>query len=91
MRLTITPREPQAKPIEFWAPDNGGYVRIETDARPAGLGRQICRGGRFTGDTVWATDYDDFVRECRRWYRAARRRAEQNGWNVFEEIDRFVR
>jgi hypothetical protein len=73
MRLIIKPRAEGAAPLHFFCPDGGGYVRLESDDRPGTLGRQICYGGNLTGNTVTASDFADFARECRRWYRAARR------------------
>lgn len=38
--------------IDFWAPDGGGYVHVQTNKRPGCLGYQICKGGDFTGSTL---------------------------------------
>ncbi len=73
MRLTITPRDKTAEPAHFFCPDGGGYVRLETDKHEGTLGRQICYGGDLTGTAIRVDDEDEFKRECRRWYRAARR------------------
>jgi hypothetical protein len=69
MRLTITPR--MGAPLDFFCPDGGGYVRLESEGQPGTLGRQICYGGGFTGATVTAYSPEEFKRECRRWYRAS--------------------
>ena len=55
----------------FFVPDNGGYVRLESDGKSGTLGRQICDGGRFHGSTIMATA-DTHEAKCRRWYRAFR-------------------
>jgi len=75
MRLTITPRDKSAEPLDFFCPDGGGYVRLESAGCPGTLGRQICYGGRFTGNTIRADTEAAFHREARAWYRAARRYA----------------
>lgn len=36
----------------FFVPDNGGYVRLELDGKSGTLGRQICQGGGFMGNTL---------------------------------------
>jgi hypothetical protein len=76
MRLTIKSKTEietltgTEKPVfEFWAPTDGGYVRLETPGKSGTLGQQICDGGRFSGSTVSATP-ENFVRVCRSWYRA---------------------
>ena len=73
MELTINSRI-LGHDVQFWAPPSGGYIRSGHSA----LGQQICEGGRFTGNTLTCSDYEDFKRQCRRWYRAysARIRAE---------------
>ena len=75
MRLTIRAKTEietiygTEKPVfEFWAPDNGGYVRLESDGKSGTLGQQICDGGGFSGGTVSATP-ENFTRVCRSWYR----------------------
>lgn len=53
----------------FFVPDRGGYVRLEGQGRNTGtLGRQICYGGGFRGNTVTAT-VDTLEREARTWWR----------------------
>lgn len=73
MRMIIKPRAAGVAPLEFFCPDGGGYIRLETPGRPGTLGRQICRGGGLTGSTLSACGEADFKSECRKWYRAARR------------------
>lgn len=68
MRLTIKSKV-LAREFEFWAPDNGGYVRLEDGANHGTLGTQICYGGGFRGQTVSVDDKAEFERECRAWYR----------------------
>ncbi|WP_044109877.1 hypothetical protein [Mycobacterium canetti] len=67
MRMTIDSRIAGAR-YEFWAPDQGGYVRLEFGDRIGTLGSQICDGGGFTGSTIWSTPAS-FADDCRRWYR----------------------
>lgn len=67
MRLTIKSRVLE-ETFEFWMHDNGGYVYLETDGRPASTGHQICYGGDLLGDTITATPYS-FKDTCRKWYR----------------------
>jgi len=76
MRLTIKARSEietlagTEKPVfEFWAPDQGGYVHLESRGKSGTLGQQICHGGGFYGGTVRATP-ENFTRVCRSWYRA---------------------
>ncbi len=57
--------------MEFFVPDGGGYVRLESDGKPGTLGAQICYGGGFRGNTVTA-DKSTLEFEARRWYRAYR-------------------
>jgi hypothetical protein len=68
MRTTIKSRK-TGETFDFWAPDNGGYVRLESDGREGTLGYQICSGGGFTGSTISCTQ-DSFKTDCRRWYRS---------------------
>jgi hypothetical protein len=76
MRLTIKAKKEietltgTEKPVfKFWAPDNGGYVRLESDGKSGTLGQQICDGGGFSGSTVSCSPAN-FDRVCRSWYRA---------------------
>jgi hypothetical protein len=54
--------------ISFFMPNNGGYVRLESDAKPGTLGDQICEGGHFLGDTIFATE-KSFESICKKWHR----------------------
>ena len=66
-RFTIKTRNHGAK--SFFVPDNGGYVRLEdTGTNHGTLGRQICYGGGFYGNTVTA-DAGSLERKARRWWR----------------------
>lgn len=38
----------------FFVPDHGGYVRLETGTNHGTLGKQICYGGGFRGNTITA-------------------------------------
>lgn len=64
--------------LSFWAPEGGGYIRLERIGKPGTLGMQICERGGFSGNTLscgkgergfrslcckWARDY---VRNARR-------------------------
>jgi hypothetical protein len=70
-RITIKTRDNGN--MNFWVPDEGGYVRLETGCNHGSLGRQICKGGGFMGSTVTATPKTlEFT--VRRWYRAYRAR-----------------
>lgn len=69
MNLTIKSRKLN-RTFEFWAPPNGGYIRLESDDRPGTLGQQICAGGDFMGNAISCQTEDDFKKECRAWYRA---------------------
>lgn len=72
MRYTIKSRNEGL--FEFWAPSNGGYVRLESDGRPGTLGRQICDGGGFMGNTLSCSNRpSDFEAVCKKWYRQYRR------------------
>lgn len=57
--------------MEFWCPDNGGYVRLESGGKPGTLGKQICAGGSFSGNTLSA-DPESLESVARSWYRAYR-------------------
>lgn len=57
--------------MEFFVPDNGGYVRLESEGKSGTLGRQICEGGGFMGSTIMA-DEKTLEAKARRWYRAYR-------------------
>ena len=59
--------------MAFFVPDgpHGGYVRLESPGCHGTLGRQICDGGTFRGNTIRATA-ETLEFTARRWYRAAR-------------------
>lgn len=57
--------------MDFFVPDAGGYVRLESSGKPGTLGRQICTGGSFGGNTLSATA-STLESVARRWYRAYR-------------------
>lgn len=68
MRLTIKSKTLGSN-FDFWAPDNGGYVRLEEGSNHGTLGAQICYGGSFRGNTVRVNDEAEFKVACRTWYR----------------------
>lgn len=57
------------KTFSFWMPNNGGYVYLESTGNPGTLGKQICSGGGFTGNTLSAYCKSGFESTCRKWYR----------------------
>lgn len=70
--LTIKSRK-LGRNFEFFmpstsAPHKTAYIRLTDDRTPGTLGRQICYGGTFLGNTVAATEAN-FAKECRAWYR----------------------
>lgn len=69
-RITIKSRT--FGPKTFWMPDNGGYVRLESDGKPGTLGKQICYGGGFRGNTV-SSSPETFEADVRKWWRAYRK------------------
>jgi len=74
MRFSINSRVLN-ETFDFWAPDNGGYVRLEKGHNIGTLGHQICHEGRLSGSTVsCAGSQDEFERICRNWYRSHMRR-----------------
>lgn len=54
--------------VTFFMNSDGGYIYLETANRPGILGKQICRGGDFTGSTLSATP-ETFAATCRKWHR----------------------
>lgn len=56
----------------FFCPDGGGYVRLESGANHGTLGRQICYGGGFSGNTISATP-ESLPKVCRAWWAQQRR------------------
>lgn len=48
-----------------------GYIYVDINGRPGTLGKQICRGGGFTGSTLSCSGTEErFEDICRSWYRA---------------------
>lgn len=68
-RFTINTRTNGS--MEFFVPDNGGYVRLESPSQSGTQGRQICEGGGFMGSTIMA-DEKTLEAKARRWYRTYR-------------------
>lgn len=52
----------------FFVPRDGGYVRLESDRNHGTLGRQICYGGGFFGNTITATP-ETLEAVARKWWR----------------------
>lgn len=57
--------------MTFFVPNSGGYVYLESAGRYGTLGKQICEGGGFSGNTITA-DEQTIEAKARRWYRAYR-------------------
>ncbi len=75
MRYTIKSRNEGL--FQFWAPDNGGYIRLEAPDHPGTLGQQICAGGHYMGSTLSIRgeyNYDQLKQICQKWYRQYRRK-----------------
>lgn len=54
--------------VTFWAPDSGGYVRIDMNGK---LGLQICHGGYFYGSTIDTIGNKDYFKQiCKKWWRS---------------------
>ena len=69
MNFTIKSRK-TGEIFSFYAPDNGGYVHLESPGRPGSTGAQICGGGRFMGSTLYCgASEDDLASVARKWYR----------------------
>ena len=71
-RITINTKDEGA--MEFWVNDDGGYVRLELSGRPGTLGKQICEGGGFMGNTLSANEAN-LAQVARRWNRQRRESA----------------
>lgn len=69
-RFTIKTRD--VGELDFWTPDEGGYVRLESPNRHGTLGTQICEGGGTRGSTLIA-NAETLPAVARRWN--AQRRA----------------
>ena len=64
MQLIINSRKLNRE-FRFVMGDTGGYIRLSV----GGYYQRICRGGGFMGSNITSTP-EDFVRNCRNWYRA---------------------
>lgn len=67
MRYTL--KRKSGELLEFWAPSNGGYIRLESPGRPGTLGQQICQGGGFLGSTLTAYTEADLKAQAQKWNR----------------------
>ncbi|EKA7659290.1 hypothetical protein OL397_004464 [Salmonella enterica] len=69
MNFTIKSRK-TGEIFNFFAPDNAGNVRLESEGYPGTLGMEICNGGGFMGIPLsCAGTEEDLARVARRWYR----------------------
>jgi len=74
MRTTIKSKKLN-RTFEFWAPSNGGYITLEEGENVGCLGKQICEGGEFLGETLYSTANENtFKKICRSWYKALLRK-----------------
>lgn len=70
MRLTIVPKKyTEFGNFDFWMPENGGYIYLESKGHEGTTGRQICDGGGFMGNTLSGCNRAHFEYVCRLWYR----------------------
>lgn len=67
-QLTLKSRK-TGQTFNFWMPLDGGYIRLESEGSSGTLGKQICQGGGFMGNTLSATP-ETFEKTCRTWYKA---------------------
>lgn len=59
---------------EYWAPSEGGYVRYVTFAKPGTLGRQVCEGLGYQGNTLrWNPSNGPLVNLIRAEYNKQKR------------------
>lgn len=56
--------------FDFWMNGDQGYIYLEAEGRRGTLGRQLCAGGGFMGNTLSANSESSFKKHCRSWYRA---------------------
>ncbi len=77
--LTIRSRR-TGEEFNFWMNDGGGYIHLESKGRNGCLGRQICKGGGFTGSTLSANTENQFKERCRKWYRAYQEDTKKYGY-----------
>ncbi|HBR1563088.1 TPA: hypothetical protein L9L65_004588 [Klebsiella quasipneumoniae subsp. similipneumoniae] len=69
MNFTIKSRK-TGEIFNFYAPDSGGYVHLESPGHSGNTGAQICRGGGFMGSTLsCGASVDDLASIARKWYR----------------------
>ena len=73
MKLTIHSRK-LGKPLTYSR--CGVYVYVDINGEPGFLGRQICDGGKLTGNTIAVYGYEndsavkkEFERVCRNWHK----------------------
>lgn len=76
-RFTINTRDVGA--LEFFVPNTGGYVRLESPQRSGTLAAQICAGGGHLGNTLMATE-STLAAVARRWNKQRRAAVVQRGY-----------
>jgi len=53
--------------FEFWAPDNGGHIFLESPGAEGTLGGQICESN---GNTIKSCGVEEFfIADCNKWYK----------------------
>lgn len=57
--------------FDFWCPDSGGYVRLESENRSGTLGTQICEGGGTRGSTLSA-NAETLEKVAKKWLKQKR-------------------
>jgi hypothetical protein len=67
MEITIKSRK-LGREFTFWKSAGDNYV-YDSTYQPGTLGKQICEGGYYSGNTLTATD-ESFEGVCRRWLRS---------------------
>lgn len=75
MEHTINSRKLDCR-VTFSRPGSSGYIYADLNGQSGTLGRQICAGGRLTGDTLTYRGDDEsvFAAICRNWFQAYLRR-----------------
>ena len=68
MRHTINSRK--YGKLDFYMPDNGGYIRLESGNKHGILADQICVNGSYMGSTLYAVDETDFIKKVKSWHNA---------------------
>jgi hypothetical protein len=86
-RVTIKTRD--AGLLEFFVLDAGGYVRIESGSAHGILGRQICGGGGFIGNTLRASP-ESLKAVAYSWLRQCRRLAARNECALIELLSATI-